>query len=127
MRTTIIASLFTILAITHYAYADTCPEPSIFNPTSNGFTAKDESGRIWEGEYWLPEKAYFSFESATYITKDEGEDGIPKTVSQMSCRYGKIAMVLDNVTDWEPISGEWDNDNTCTESIRKCSFSISNK
>lgn len=127
MRTIIIASTFAILAISSFAYADNCPEPSTFKQAGHVFTAKDKSGRIWEGEYWLPEAPSFSFESASYITKDEGEDGLPMAVSRMSCRYKKIAMVLDNVTDWKAASGAWDKSNRCTESISECSFSISNK
>jgi hypothetical protein len=127
LRTTIIASTFAMLTISNFAYADTCPEPSTFKQAGNVFTAKDKSGRIWEGEYWLPEAPSFGFESATYITEDEGEDGLPVTVSQMSCRYGKIAMVLDNVTGWKPASGAWDKANHCTKSISECSFTISNQ
>lgn len=127
MRTTIISSSFAILTISNFAYADTCPDPSTFKQADNVFTAKDKSGRIWKGEYWQTEAPSFSFESAAYITEDEGEDGLPMTVSQMSCRYGKIAMVLDNVKDWKPAPGVWDKSNHCTKSISECSFNSSNK
>ncbi|MHC8329377.1 hypothetical protein [Pseudomonas sp. LB1P83] len=123
MRTRIIAGLFTILTTASYAYADTCPDPSTFVKISNGYTATDESGRKWEGEYFLDEKPDFGFQSARYITQDEGEDGLIKEVSQMSCRYGNLSM--DHyAAKWKPISGKWDKDNICIESIRTCSFSM---
>jgi hypothetical protein len=119
-----ITGFFLLLALAGHVYGDTCPEPSTFNPNSNGFTATDKSGRTWEGEYWLPEKPSFNFESATYITEVEGEDGLPKTVSQMSCRYGNIAMVLDNVTNWKATSEAWRDSKHCTKSISECSFAM---
>lgn len=124
-----IASVFAVMAVTGYAYADSCPDTTNIYKTAEGFAAKDKSGRIWAGEnpgVVTVDNKTFAFESASYITEDEDENG-PVKVSQLSCRYQNLALVLDKVEGWKPTSREWDNSNNCTKSISACSFSMSNK
>ncbi|EJM14281.1 Protein of unknown function (DUF3757) [Pseudomonas sp. GM21] len=125
-----IASIFLLLALAGHVYADTCPDSAEIKVGYDGiFFAKDSSGRIWKGEnpgIQTIDNTAFVFESATYITEDEDETG-PINVSQLSCRYKKIALVLDNVTGWKSSSMAWDTSNNCTESISECSFTITNK
>jgi hypothetical protein len=124
-----IASIFLLLALVGHVYADTCPDTAVIYKTDEGFSAKDAAGRIWKGEnpgIQTIDNTAFVFESATYITEDEDETG-PINVSQLSCRYKKIALVLDNVTGWKSSSVAWDTSNNCTKSISECSFTITNK
>lgn len=123
-----IASVFAVAVMASHAYADTCPEATNIYQTDKGFAAKDNSGRVWEGENPMIqtiEKSTFVFESAAYVTEDENEDG-PVKVSQLSCRYQKLALVLDNVVNWEATSKAWNKSDYCSKSIDDCSFSLSN-
>lgn len=111
-----------------HAYADTCPEATSIYQTDKGFAAKDKSGRVWEGEnptVQTIDKSTFVFESAAYVTEDENEDG-PVKVSQLSCRYQNLALVLDNVVNWKATSTEWNKSNYCSKSIDACSYTLSN-
>ncbi len=129
MRINTIAIVLAIAGISSMAQADTCPEVSKIKRTDQGFVALDESGRKWEGDnptLTSIDENKTVFESATYITEDEDETG-PISVSQMSCRYKNIALVIDNVKDWKPISQDEWKSNHCTKSINECSFSTSNK
>jgi hypothetical protein len=123
-----LASAFVVMALAGHAYAETCPVTSNIYKTQKGFAAKDQSGRIWEGEdpgQPIDIKT-LGFEDAAYITEDETENGIVK-VSQLSCRYQNLALFLDNVVNWKAAVPEnWDESNRCSKSINDCSFSLSN-
>lgn len=125
MRTNTIAVVLAIAGISSMAQADTCPEVSKIKKSDEGFVALDELGRVWKGDnptLTSIDENTTVFESATYITEDEDETG-PISVSQLSCRYKNIALVLYNVKNWKPGSQSWES-NHCTKSLRDCSFSM---
>ncbi|MHC8397321.1 hypothetical protein ACYZT8_27360 [Pseudomonas sp. LB3P93] len=121
-----IACVFAVMALAGHAYADSCPDAGNIYQTDKGFAAKDKSGRIWEGEDpgQPVDVKTLVFEDAAYITEDETENG-PVKVSQLSCRYQDLALVLDKVVNWKATSTAWDESNRCSKSINDCSFSLS--